>query len=184
VKCVFSLFIKWFIKLCRLLNYTINREEIGLSLEDCNIIFDELSNNNKVGRTVAMDWMISNFDDIVDSLGNSGFASWIIDGFAITSNSQSDLDLINQFVNEHQEDLQGSLSSIQSSINKAELNIQWNELHAEKVYQWLDENYGERETTTSTTTSTTASTSKSSSTLIKPNFALLILTINVFKMLF
>ena len=89
-----------------------------------------------------MDWMMNNFGDIVDSLGSSGFASWIIDGFAITSNSQSDLNLINQFVNEHQEVLQGSLSSIQSSINKAELNIQWNELHAEKVYQWLDENYG------------------------------------------
>ena len=85
---------------------------------------------------------MNNFGDIVDSLGSSGFASWIIDGFAITSNSQSDLNLINQFVNEHQEVLQGSLSSIQSSINKAELNIQWNELHAEKVYQWLDESYG------------------------------------------
>ena len=125
---------------------------------------------------------MNNFDDIVDSLGSSGFATLIIDGFCITSNSQSDIDLINQFVNDHQEDLEGYLSSIQSSINKAELNIQWNELHAEKVYQWLNENYGEKETTTSTTTSTTASTSKSSSTLIKTNFALLILTVNVFKM--
>ena len=177
--CVFSLFIKCFIKLCRLLNYTINQEEIGLSLGDCNTIFDELSNNNKVGRIVAMDWMISNFDDIVDSLGDSGFASWIIDGFAITSNSQSDLDLINQFVIEHLEDLQGSMSSIQSSINKAELNIQWNELHAEKVYQWLNENYGEKSTTTSTTTTT----SRSSSTSIKNNIALLIFIINIFKML-
>ena len=125
---------------------------------------------------------MNNFDDIVDSLGSSGFATSIIDGFCITSNSQSDIDLINQFVNEHQEDFQASLSSIQSSIKKAELNIQWNELHAEKVYQWLNENYGEKSTTTSTTTSTTASTSKSSSTLIKTNFALLILTVNVFKM--
>ena len=84
---------------------------------------------------------MNNFGDIVDSLGSSGFATLIIDGFCINSNSQSDIELINQFVNEHQEDLQGSLSSIQSSIKKAELNIQWNELHAEKVYQWLDENY-------------------------------------------
>ena len=122
---------------------------------------------------------MNNFDDIVDSLGNSGFATWIIDGFAITSNSQSDIDLINQFVNEHQDDLQGYLSSIQSSINKAELNIQWNELHAEKVYIWLNENYGEK----STTTSTTASTPESSCTSIKTNIALLILTINIFKML-
>ena len=122
---------------------------------------------------------MNNFDDIVDSLGNSGFATWIIDGFAITSNSQSDIDLINQFVNEHQDDLQGYLSSIQSSINKAELNIQWNESHAEKVYIWLNENYGEK----STTTSTTASTPESSCTSIKTNIALLILTINIFKML-
>ena len=57
---------------------------MGLDLGDCNTIFDELSNNNKVGRTVAMDWMMNNFDDIVDSLGNSYFATWIIDGFAIT----------------------------------------------------------------------------------------------------
>ena len=85
---------------------------------------------------------MNSFDDIVDSLGSSGFATSIIDGFCITSNSQSDIDMINQFVNQHPEDLEGSQSSIQSSINKAELNIQWNELHAEKVYQWLDEIYG------------------------------------------
>ena len=85
---------------------------------------------------------MNSFDDIVDSLGSSGFATSIIDGFCITSNSQSDIDMINQFVNQHPKDLEGSQSSIQSSIKKAELNIRWNQLHAEKVYQWLDENYG------------------------------------------
>ena len=78
-------------------------------------------------------------------MGSSSFASWIIDGFAKNSNEQSDIDLINQFMNEHSESLQGSLPSIQASISKAELNIQWNILHGKKVFQWLKENYGKKD---------------------------------------
>ena len=86
----------------------------------------------------------------------SDFATVIIDGFAITSNSQSDIDLINQFVSDHEQDLQDSLSAIQESIIKAELNVQWNDLHGEKVLEWLIENYGQKDTTTAAATTTTA----------------------------
>ena len=55
---------------------------------------------------------------------------------------KSDIDLINRFVIAHKQDLQDSLSGIQDSVDKAILNVQWNDLHGEKVLQWLTENYG------------------------------------------
>ena len=78
-------------------------------------------------------------------MGSSSFASWIIDGYAKNSNGQDDIDLMNQFINKHSESLQGSLPSIQASVSKAELNIQWNILHSEKVIQWLKEHYGKKD---------------------------------------
>ena len=86
-----------------------------------------------------MEWLENNYEQ------TSGFATFIIDGFAITSNSQSEIDLINQFVSDHEQDLQDSLPAIQESIIKAELNVQWNDLHGEKVLQWLTENYGQKD---------------------------------------
>ena len=124
---------------------TINQEDSGLSVKDCTTVCDELSNNNKIGRTVAFEWMKNNFDKIAESLGSSSSFTWIIDGFLITSNSQNDIDLVKQFVNNHEQDLQGSISSIEESLIKAELNMQWNELHAEKIFQWLSEHYGKHD---------------------------------------
>ena len=121
---------------------TINREDSGLRVTDCTTVFDELSNNNKIGRTLAIEWMENNFDRITQTLDISRSVTWIIDGFLISSNSQNDIDLVKQFVNEHEQDLQGSISSIQESLSKAELIMQWNELHAEKIFQWLTEHYG------------------------------------------
>ena len=54
-----------------------------------------------------MKWMMDSFDEILTSFGSSSFTTWIIDGFLSTSNSQSDIDLVNQFVKEHTNDLQG-----------------------------------------------------------------------------
>ena len=121
---------------------TINREDSGLRVTDCTTVFDELSNNNKIGRTLAIEWMENNFDRITQTLDISRSVTWIIDGFLISSNSQNDIDLVKQFVNEHEQDLQGSISSIQESLSKAELIMQWNELHAEQIFQWLTEHYG------------------------------------------
>ena len=73
-----------------------------------------------------------------------GYAPTIIDGFTISSNKQSDIDLINQFVSNYSQDLHDSMPAIQESIRKAELNVQWNKLHGEKVLEWLRENYGQR----------------------------------------
>ena len=53
-----------------------------------------LSNNNRIGRSLAMKWMQNNFEEISESLGSSSFASWIIDGFAKNSHGQNDIDLI------------------------------------------------------------------------------------------
>ena len=117
------------------MDYTINDEELALNLKDIVTIFYGLT-NNIVGHSLVWEWMESNYEQI------SGFATYIIDAFAITSNSQSEIDLMNQFVDTHKQDLQDSLSGIQDSISKAELNVQWNELHGEKVLQWLTENYG------------------------------------------
>ena len=121
---------------------TINREDSGLRVTDCTTVFDELSNNNKIGRTLAIEWMENNFDRITQTLDISRSVTWIIDGFLISSNSQNDIDLVKQFVNEHEQDLQGSISSIEESLSKAELIMQWNELHAEQIFQWLNEHYG------------------------------------------
>ena len=74
--------------------------------------------------------------------GFSSFASTILNGFAETLNTQEDLDLINQFVTDHSSDLQGRISSISDSIKKAELNLQWNQLHADNIINWLDAKYG------------------------------------------
>merc|ERR1719266_1781069 len=86
--------------------------------------------------------MENNFEKITQNLDISRSVTWIIDGFLITSNSQNDIDLVKEFVNEHEQDLQGSISSIRKSLSKAELNMQWNELHAENIFQWLSEHYG------------------------------------------
>ena len=75
--------------------------------------------------------------------GFSSFASAILNGFAETLNTQDDLDLINEFVAEHSSDLQGRISSISDSIKKAELNLQWNQLHANTIINWLDAKYGQ-----------------------------------------
>ena len=121
---------------------TINRQESGLRVKECPIVFEELCNNNNIGRTVAIEWMKNNFEKITQTLDISRSVTRIIDGFLITSNSQNDIDLVKQFVNEHEQDLQGSISSIQESLSKAELIMQWNELHAEQIFQWLTEHYG------------------------------------------
>ena len=91
--------------------------------------------NNKVGHSFIIEWMQSNYDKTLV------YATTIIDRFAISSNKQSDVDLINQFVNNQSQDLQYSIPAIQDSIRKAELNFQWNNLHGEKVLEWLRENY-------------------------------------------
>ena len=49
------------------------------------------------------------------------------------------------------------MSSIEASLKKAELNIQWNDLHLAKVEQWLKANYDPVEPTTSTTEPTASS---------------------------
>ena len=103
---------------------------------------------------MALDWMSNNYNEIVNALGDSGsnagggegfarFASTLIDGYATTSNSRNDINKINQFVSQHQSDLQGSMSSIQDSLKKAELNVAWNEQNGFKVFTWLVENYPE-----------------------------------------
>ena len=56
-----------------------------------------------------------------------------LDGFASTSNIHEDLDIINEFVDTHQSDFQLVGNSIKASLKKVELNIQWNELHLQKV---------------------------------------------------
>ena len=117
------------------MDYTINDEELALNLKDIVTIFYGLT-NNIVGHSLVWEWMESNYEQ------TSGYATYIIDAFAITSNSQSEIYLINQFVDSHKQDLQDSMSGIQDSISKAELNVQWNELHGGKVLQWLTENYG------------------------------------------
>ena len=61
-------------------------------------------------------------------------------GYAQTSNTQEEVDRINNFVEAHKNDLQGSITSIEDSLKTANLNIAWNQDHAEKVLEWLDEN--------------------------------------------
>ena len=68
---------------------TINREDSGLSVKDCTTVFDELSNNNKIGRTLAIEWMENNFEKITQTLDISRSVTWIIDGFLISSNDQA-----------------------------------------------------------------------------------------------
>ena len=72
------------------------------------------------------------------------YATTIIDRFQISSNIQYDVDLINQFVNNQSQELQYSMPAIQDSIRKAELNVQWNNLHGEKVLEWFREHHGYR----------------------------------------
>lgn len=62
-------------------------------------------------------------------------------GFANTANTQDDINKINQLIDAHPSDFQGSLSTIKDSLNTAELNIQWNELHLQNVVFWLENKY-------------------------------------------
>ena len=119
------------------MNFTIDDKEVVLSPSDISTIFYGIT-DNKVGHSLIIEWMENNYDKTL------GYAPTIIDGFAISSNKQSDIDLINQFVSNHSQDMHDSMSAIQESIRKAELNVQWNNLHGEKVLEWLKENYEQR----------------------------------------
>ena len=59
------------------------------------------------------------------------------------------------------------MSSIEASLKKAELNIQWNQLNLVKVEQWLKAHYDPVGPITSTTEQTTTE-AKSSSCNNKP----------------
>ena len=69
------------------------------------------------------------------------FLNFLTDGFATTSNSQDDIDIIKTLVDDHSNDFQGAMPSIEVSLKKAELNIQWNELHLDHVISWLRNRY-------------------------------------------
>ena len=126
--------------LANLLNKTIDLTEIRL--QDVGYIYGGLC-SNKVGRHVIMDWMTNSYQDIFDTLGANTIliASVIIDGYAGTSNTQSDIDNITNFVHVHQSDLQSVMSSIDSSLKMAHLMIDWNEMHRTTVHNWLNTNY-------------------------------------------
>ena len=117
------------------MNFTIDDKEVVLSPSDISTIFYGITNNN-VGHSLIIEWMENDYDKTL------GYATTIIDGFATSSNTQFDIEVIDQFVSNHSQDLHDSMPAIQESIRKAELNVQWNNLHGEKVLEWLRENYG------------------------------------------
>ena len=125
------------------LQKTIDRTDGSIRLQDCIYIFRGVS-GNKVGRQVIMDWMTNNYDDILDGLGGSTrFASEIIAGYATTANIGSDITNITNFVDAHQSDLQGVMSTIDNSLILCSLNVQWNQMHRETVKDWLKRNYAD-----------------------------------------
>lgn len=162
--------------LLKYLNMTIYPEDYGIRVSDIGFIYESVT-RTKNGGDLAMKWLQDNYEEILNSLGEGGgeaggggfsrIATTIIDGFASTSNTHEDVDIINEFVDTHQSDFQLVGNSIKASLKKVELNIQWNELHLQKVIQWLKTGYGSTTTisaTTSTTVSTTASTTASTTT--------------------
>ena len=98
------------------------------------------------------------------------YAVTILSGFATASNTQDDVDRINNFVQDHITDLQGKMSSIEGILKTAALNIEWNETHLEDVLKWLDDHLHP----TSSSTETPTTTPSSSSTSIKMTHFLLI----------
>jgi len=166
--------------LLKYLNMTIYPEDYGIRVADISFIYESVT-RTKNGGDLAMNWLRDNYEEILNSLGEGGgeaggggfsrLAATIIDGFASTSNTQEDVDIINEFVDTHQSDFQLVGNSIKASLKKVELNIQWNELHLQKVIQWLKAGYGSTTTisaTTSTKFSTTASTTTTSETTANP----------------
>lgn len=153
------------------LNMTMNRDESGIRLQDCIYVFRTVS-VNRVGRYVIMDWMDKYYKEISTAFGDPGsnagggqgfanFAATILGGFASTSNTLTEIAVINTFVENHQADLQGEMTKITDLLKTADLNVAWNRDNSGEVVDWLkkelneDDNGGDENAASTLTSATT-----------------------------
>ena len=96
---------------------------------------------NRIGRDVAWDWLRSEYDRISTYFGRKlGIGSPIEDmvvTIASDFNSNFKLNELEEFYNEHIDDLGTNNRLIKKAIQKVKANINWMDNNYETIVEWL-----------------------------------------------
>jgi aminopeptidase N len=99
------------------------------------------------GRRFQFDWLKSNWDEIKEEFEGrfDDYMFNMISGYAAAANTEAEIDLLEEFLEEKTPELGSIISDIKRSIETAKINLKWTVDNKKVVADWLESRDKEEE---------------------------------------
>lgn len=96
---------------------------------------------NPVGKDLVWTWLVDNWNSTALSTSRNEVTTGMANSVAPFANEQSDIDFLNNFLVDHQNDLTAdSVNAINRATAQIAVNIDWKSLYYDEILNWMQEN--------------------------------------------